>query len=124
MLCLKIAANLYPLKLRRSPPLISISEKFIPSVPKLETAAFIAPKRERSTSWTVDELWEESEVLPEPAVEDAPAADKGTIGIRRSVPEPRSLGFRLEVNDKKDAQAVATGQKRLSNQKRTNLKGR
>lgn len=53
-----------------------LSEQFIPSVPKLETAAFIAPKRERSTSWTVDELWEEPEILPAPAVEGVPAADK------------------------------------------------
>jgi DNA phosphorothioation-dependent restriction protein DptH len=36
-----------------------LSEQFIPNVPKLETAAFIAPKRARSTSWTVDELWDE-----------------------------------------------------------------
>ncbi len=33
------------------------SEQLIPNVPKLETAAFIAPKRERSTSWTGDERW-------------------------------------------------------------------
>ena len=33
-----------------------LSEQFIPNVPKLETAAFIAPKRARSTSWTVDIL--------------------------------------------------------------------
>ena len=43
-----------------------LSEQFIPSVPKLETAVFIAPKRERSTSWAVDELWEEPEVLLRP----------------------------------------------------------
>jgi hypothetical protein len=43
---------------------ILLSEQFIPNVPKLETAAFIAPKRERSISWTVDELWEESESEP------------------------------------------------------------
>ena len=49
-----------------------LSEQFIPSVPKLETAAFIAPKRERSTSWTVDELWgdepEAPSVQPTPPV--------------------------------------------------------
>jgi hypothetical protein len=38
-----------------------LSEQFIPSVPKLETAAFIAPKRDRSSSWTVDTLYEKSE---------------------------------------------------------------
>jgi DNA phosphorothioation-dependent restriction protein DptH len=55
-----------------------LSEQFIPNVPKLETAAFIAPKRARSTSWTVDELWDEE---PEaaitrstpPAAEETPA---------------------------------------------------
>lgn len=50
-----------------------LSEQFIPNVPKLETAAFIAPKRERSTSWTVDELWEEPNASPAPGVKDAPA---------------------------------------------------
>lgn len=39
-----------------------LSEQFIPSVPKLATAAFLAPKRERSTSWTLDELLDEPEL--------------------------------------------------------------
>jgi hypothetical protein len=55
-----------------------LSEQFIPNVPKLETAAFIAPKRERSISWTVDELWEESELEPaaqEPEVSVASEED-------------------------------------------------
>src|SRR5262249_35044896 len=38
----------------------SLSEQCIPSVPKLETAAFIAPKRARSMSWTVEDVWEEA----------------------------------------------------------------
>lgn len=38
-----------------------LSEQFIPSVPKLETAAFITPKRDRSSSWTIDDLCEEPE---------------------------------------------------------------
>lgn len=41
----------------RAPTEHLLSEQFIPNVPKLETAAFIAPKRERSTSWTVGEIW-------------------------------------------------------------------
>lgn len=49
-----------------------LSEQFIPSVPKLETAAFIAPKRERSTSWTVDELRVEPDVPKTVASEDSP----------------------------------------------------
>ncbi len=42
-----------------------LSEQFIPNVPKLETAAFIAPKRVRSTSWTMDEIWDDK---PEPPI--------------------------------------------------------
>jgi hypothetical protein len=55
-----------------------LSEQFIPNVPKLETAAFIAPKRARSTFWTVDELWDEEPEAPitqptPPAAEATPA---------------------------------------------------
>lgn len=50
-----------------------LSEQFIPNVPKLETAAFIAPTRERTTSWSVDEVWEDEPEMPlAPAAEDAP----------------------------------------------------
>jgi len=41
-----------------------LSEQFIPNVPKLETAAFIAPQRTRSTSWTVDEGWDDEPAKP------------------------------------------------------------
>jgi len=45
-----------------------LSEQFIPIVPKLEMAAFIAPKRVRSTSWTADEPWDDGlEVLTAPS---------------------------------------------------------
>jgi len=59
-------------------PTALLSEQFIPNVPKLETAAFIAPKRARSTSWTVDELWDEEPKatitpLTPPAAEETPA---------------------------------------------------
>ncbi|MCG8113545.1 MAG: hypothetical protein N0E59_22580 [Candidatus Thiodiazotropha taylori] len=55
-----------------------LSEQFIANVPKLETAAFIAPKRDRSTSWTVDELWDEEPDAPitqptQSAAEETPA---------------------------------------------------
>ncbi len=36
-----------------------LSEQLIPSVPKLETAAFIAPKRERTLSLSVEKSWDE-----------------------------------------------------------------
>src|SRR5690606_35876079 len=48
------------------------SEQFIPSIPKLEKAAFIVPKRERSTSWSMDEFGEEPEQELEPSEEDVP----------------------------------------------------
>lgn len=70
-----------------------LSEQFIPNVPKLETAAFIAPKRERSTSWTVNELWEEPEVSP------APRGDKAEQEPEVSVVP--------NEDEKDDAQAVA-----------------
>ena len=50
-----------------------LSEQFIPNVPKLETAAFIAPKRTRSTSWTIDEIWGEPEA---PTFPEAPEAEE------------------------------------------------
>lgn len=53
----------------------SLSEQFIPSVPKLEKAGFLAPKRERSTSWTVDDLWEDR-VEDIKKVAEAKAADE------------------------------------------------
>ncbi|QKX16915.1 ATP-binding protein [Microbulbifer sp. YPW1] len=58
------------------PTVSFLSELFIPGVPKLKTADFIAPERERSTSWTLEELWDdESETqIPQPA---SPAAEEG-----------------------------------------------
>lgn len=49
-----------------------LSEQLIPNVPKLESAAFIAPARARSTSWTVDEL-----LGDEPDASNAPMAPLG-----------------------------------------------
>ena len=70
-----------------------ISDKFIPNVPKLETAAFIAPKRERSTSWNVNEFWDEPEVFPAPAIENAPAAEKEESGSEPAAHETESLDW-------------------------------
>ena len=94
-------------EIEKEPSAHLLIEQFIPSVPKLETAAFIAPKRERSTSWTVDELWEEPEVLPEPAVKGASTADKEGLESAPAAQEPEvSIG--PEINDRNDAQAVVT----------------
>ncbi|WP_419596200.1 hypothetical protein, partial [Thiolapillus sp.] len=99
-----------------------LSEQFIPSVPKLDTAAFIAPKRERSTSWTVDELWDETEVQPVPAEEevslaavpDAPSISTihggSTAGEKQSKSELATsepeVSDSTEGNGEEDTQAV------------------
>jgi DNA phosphorothioation-dependent restriction protein DptH len=67
------------IEIEKEPAAYSLSEQFIPNVPKLETAAFIAPKRARSTSWTVDELWDDEPEAPitpsaPPAAEKAPSS--------------------------------------------------
>jgi len=41
-----------------------LSEQFILNVPKLETAVFVAPKRERSISWIVDNIWSADSAEP------------------------------------------------------------
>jgi DNA phosphorothioation-dependent restriction protein DptH len=73
-----------------------LSEQVIPDVPKLGTAAFIAPNRVRSTSWTADELRHDSleeqkavsetsgsTRLPEPVHSEAEASPGG-VGLIRS----------------------------------------
>ena len=82
-----------------------LSEQFIPNVPKLETAAFIAPKRERSTSWTVEEI---REAEPEPIAEDTPAP---TVEKAEGTPESdtRVAGILVthDEDKKDDEQLVA-----------------
>lgn len=92
-------------EIEKEPSAHLFSEQFIPGVPKLETAAFIAPKRERSTSWTVDEPWEEPDVLPpKPALEDVPTNTKDQSDAELSVQEPQAL-VSPEGNEKEEAQA-------------------
>lgn len=79
-----------------------LSEQFIPNVPKLETAAFIAPKRARSTTWTVDELWGEEPEAPN--IQPTSLAQEEKVG--RAVPveqAPRPSTFALE-EEKEDEQ--------------------
>ena len=69
-----------------------LSEQFFPNVPKLETAAFIAPKRERSTSWTVDELCDDN--LGVSITLASPAAEQESVSAADEVenqPEPVTL---------------------------------
>ena len=65
-----------------------LSEQFIPSVPKLETAVFIAPRRERSTSWTVDVIWDD----PKPLIATEEKKDSiATAGPCESKPAVQEL---------------------------------
>ena len=92
-----------------------LSEQFIPNVPKLETAAFIAPKRDRSTSWTVDELWDEEPEAPitqptYPAVEETPAPAQEEKEEQaepvEQAPRPSTIASEEEKQDEQPA-AVA-----------------
>jgi len=91
-----------------------LSEQFIPNVPKLETAAFIAPKRARSTSWTVDELWDDDPEVPitapaPSAAEGAPApahqeAEEQVSPVEP--PPPPSIASEVEKEDEQPAVAA------------------
>ena len=70
-----------------------LSEQFIPNVPKLGTAVFIAPKRAHSTSWTVEEDCDE---------------DSGTP-ITHPTP-PTEEGTPTSVQDRKEGLAEPVGQ--------------
>jgi hypothetical protein len=76
-------------------PSRSLSEQLIPSVPKLETAAFIAPKRERSCTWTVESQDSESPARLPSHEEKKPGdlSDSGSgsclPGAKDEVPEER-----------------------------------
>lgn len=86
-----------------------LSEQFIPNVPKLDKAAFIAPKRKRSTSWTVDELWEAPEVSATPPSEDelAPATEKkGEKQEPLEVNQPYEVSVVSEEKKNNEAQAA------------------
>jgi hypothetical protein len=79
-----------------------LSEQFIPSVPKLETAAFIAPKRERSMSWSVDELWKESEEN----IKDLPEEENQDV-LDKPTRVHKSEGENLQEEDEKGNDHVA-----------------
>jgi hypothetical protein len=91
-----------------------LSEQLIPNVPKLETAAFIAPKRLRSTSWTVDEFWDdepEAPIAPQapPATEEAPApahekAEEHAKPVEKT--RPPSIASEEEKEDEQPAVAA------------------
>lgn len=92
-----------------------LSEQFIANVPKLETAAFIAPKRARSTSWTVDEFWGEEPEAPvtqptHPAVEKTPAPaqeeKEEQVEPVEQTPRPSTIAPEEEKENKQPAAVV------------------
>lgn len=88
-----------------------LSEQFIQNVPKLETAAFIAPKRERSTSWTVDKLVDdELNISPVPVPDDAPTPTVEKIDQPSTAPVDLAPGAPAdhESDRKADESAVAS----------------
>jgi DNA phosphorothioation-dependent restriction protein DptH len=87
-----------------------LSEQFIQNVPKLETAAFIAPKRERSTSWTVDSLWDdEPEISHAPITETAhtPTVEKANRRPKEPDDQAPEAPIVLEADKTADESAVA-----------------
>lgn len=85
---------------------VNLSEKLFPSVPKLEMAAFIAPNRERSTSWTVDEFWDGQTVSSEPPETSTPAGAIEKLGSESVTQKSEDL-VSQEESDKKDDQPGA-----------------
>lgn len=88
-----------------------LSEQFIQNVPKLETAAFLAPKRERSTSWTVDKLVDdELNISPVPVPDDAPTPTVEKIDQPSTAPVDLAPGAPAdhESDRKADESAVAS----------------
>jgi DNA phosphorothioation-dependent restriction protein DptH len=93
-------------EIEEEPTAYLLSEQFIPSVPKLETAAFISPKRKRSTSWTVDELWEEPELPNAPVTKDVTVVAKDEPELETVAQEPE-VSADQEEDNKDDAPVVA-----------------
>lgn len=88
-----------------------LSEQFIPNVPKLETAAFIAPKRARSTSWTLDELWDDESETPIISPEPPSAAEAPTSTQKEAVEqvepvEQTPLSSVVPEEEKQDEQST------------------
>lgn len=88
----------------------TLSEQFILNVPKLETAAFIAPNRVRSTSWTVDELLDDEPETPvtqlTPSVSEettAPVQKEEQAKPVEQAPKPTTIAPKQEKDDEQSA---------------------
>ena len=97
-------------EIEEGPSAYLLSEQFIQNVPKLETAAFIAPKRERSTSWTVNKLVDdELNISPVPVPDNAPTPTVEKIDQPSTAPVDLAPGAPAdrESDRKADESAVA-----------------
>lgn len=96
--------------LEKEPTVYLLSEQLIPNVPKLETAAFIAPKRDRSTAWTADDFFaDEPENLAVSVGEDTVAVsvdqeEEKSEPTRQ--PETTPAIFDAEIKDEEPVMAV------------------
>lgn len=110
------------IEVAEEPSVRSRSEQTIQSVPKLKSAAFIAPARERSKSWTMDEVWKEtegdikyvSEKIPtEPHIstpdvsEESLAKEKPTIVVLPKIDRPK------EEKEEGDKSKIESDQNKL-----------
>ncbi|XOD92414.1 ATP-binding protein [Klebsiella variicola] len=91
----------------------TLSEQFISNVPKLETAAFIAPNRVRSTSWTMDELWDDEQQTP--VIQPTPPVSEETITpVQKEeqakpiekAPKPTTIAPKQEKDDEQQPAVV------------------
>ncbi|EOY4003217.1 ATP-binding protein [Klebsiella pneumoniae subsp. pneumoniae] len=88
----------------------TLSEQFILNVPKLETAAFIAPNRVRSTSWTVDELLVDEPETPVTQL-TPPVSEETTALVQKEerakpveqAPKPTTIAPKQEKDDEQFA---------------------
>ena len=101
-------------EIEKEPTKHLISEQFIPKVPRLETAFFIAPKRERSTSWTMDKLLEgESQISHLPTTEHISTVEEEeqTETVEKT---PRTSAINKE--DKKNGESASSVMLKISSE--------
>lgn len=92
-----------------------LSDQLIPNVPKLETAAFMAPKRERSTSWTADEVWDDERETPitppaPPAAEEAPESSLEGAEYQEERVDQTHPSSSVSEEEKDDEQSVVAAE--------------
>jgi hypothetical protein len=86
-----------------------LSEQWIPEIPKIDNAAFIAPRRERTTTWTrIARKIDEPDLPPEPIKETKQPVseskdkdDKDELQVGETVVAPKKTGKNVEP-DKHD----------------------